>query len=163
MFLHLPIRDYRDILSFSSYVANYYGDFFVEDNLLSGDAVLIKRSVIDAIGVMDTRFFGYFGDADYGLRVQRAGYKLVCAKGAWLYHVGAGHVRQESVDKKEAMDIAHQKRMNLVQLAYRKFREKWEMSLPELYPGVLAIDFRKLRGKKVEFDEYQAPLEIQFN
>ena len=30
--------------------------------------------------------FGYFGDIDYGVRAHLAGFKLVCAKGAWLFH-----------------------------------------------------------------------------
>ena len=48
----------------------------------------IRREVIDKIGVFDTRFFGFWSDIDYGIRVQRAGWRHGIAAGAWLYHFG---------------------------------------------------------------------------
>jgi GT2 family glycosyltransferase len=152
------IRNYQDILLFSYYVSQYYGDYYVEDNILSGDAVLIKREVLNAIGVMDTRFFGYFGDVDYGLRTQRAGFKLVCAKGAWLNHLGAGHIKKDHVENKEDFNKLLQTRMLLVQAAYNEFRKKWDLTLPETYPNdstiILSI-LNTLKRKKVDFNEFQ--------
>jgi len=89
------IRRYTDIVSFSQASFEINGLAHTEDRVLSGDAVLISRALIDRIGVLDLRFFGYFGDVDYGLRAHLAGFKLVCAKGAWLWHKGAGHVKAE--------------------------------------------------------------------
>ncbi len=71
---------FGDILAFSQSVASKRGREFVVDSILSGDAVLINRALIDAIGVIDPIYFGYFGDVDYGLRAMRAGFKLVCAR-----------------------------------------------------------------------------------
>src|SRR5262249_37575123 len=42
---------------------------------LIGDAMYIRRDVIDKIGVFDTRFFGFWSDIDYGVRVQRGGWR----------------------------------------------------------------------------------------
>src|SRR4051812_11584773 len=80
------IRTFEELDAFAQYVSAYWGLHAVEDNLLTGDSMLIKREVFDKIGVFDSRYFGYFGDIDFGLRVQRAGFKMVCAKGAWLWH-----------------------------------------------------------------------------
>ncbi len=154
-----PIRNYQDILDFSDYISKYYGSFYVEDERLTGDAILIKTKLINAIGVMDIRFFGYFGDIDYGLRARRAGFKLVCAKGAWLYHEGAGSLKQDSIDKQIDLKTLHKSRMQEVQQAYTKFREKWDTTLPEQYPGVKAIDFSRLIDKvNVGFNEYEEPV-----
>ena len=83
------IRSFDDLDAFSHYVSAYWGLHAEQDNLLTGDSMLIKLEVFDKIGVFDPRYFGYFGDIDFGLRVQRAGFKMVCAKGAWLWHEGA--------------------------------------------------------------------------
>jgi GT2 family glycosyltransferase len=89
----LPLRTFEDVCSFSRYVGRYYGPDVVEDRFLIGDSFLVKRAVIDRIGVMDTTYRHLLGDVDFGLRVQRAGFKLVCAKGAWLHHEGSGHTK----------------------------------------------------------------------
>ncbi len=156
----LAIRNYQDILDFSAYVSKYCGNDFVEDQILIGDAVLIKRSVIDAIGVFDTRYYGYFGDIDYGVRAKRAGFKLVCAKGAWLYHKGAGSVKQESIDKKVELKMLCEDRMQDVQRAYSEFRKKWDTSLPEAYPNIPDdIDFKSIIKKtNTDINEYQEPI-----
>ena len=128
------LSNYDEILAFSGKISRRNGISFVEDKLLSGDAVLIKRALVDQIGVMDLRFFGYFGDIDYGMRAHLAGFKLVCAKGAWLLHHGAGHVRREiALDRERSLAAARARRMALVQSAYEKFRDKWGGALPERY------------------------------
>lgn len=152
-----PMRGYQDVLDFSNYISRYQGLHYVEDKLLSGDAILIKRTVLDKIGVMDTRFFGYFGDLDYGIRAKRAGFKLVCAKGAWLHHEGGGHIKHEANTENVNLNLKHQNRMQMVQAAYINFREKWDTSLPETYPGYLNFDFEKIFAQKVNFSEYEAP------
>jgi len=155
----LPIRNYKDTVDFAEYVSKYYGDNFVEDQILIGDAVLIKREVINTIGVFDTRYYGYFGDIDYGVRAKRAGFKLVCAKGAWLYHDGAGSFRQDVVDKKADPEVLRKNRVWSIQRAYSEFRKKWDTSLPEYYPGAVAIDFKSIIEKEnVDIDEYQEPI-----
>jgi GT2 family glycosyltransferase len=126
----VPLSSYETILRFSEMMATVNGLKHGEDAVLTGDSVLIKRAVIDAIGVLDTRFYGYFGDIDYGLRAHLAGFKLVCAKGAWLHHEGAGYLKGQNRDD---LSEPHRNRMKLVQEAYGRFRQKWDLSLPELY------------------------------
>jgi len=124
-------RKYDDVAEFSRVIRRFYGGTYASDDFLSGDAVLVKRDLINAIGNLDTQFYGYFGDPDYGIRARRAGFKLLCATGAWLYHEGAGHIRDERV---KAPDVdANAERMKLVQAAYEKFRAKWDTGLPPIY------------------------------
>ena len=52
-----------------------------------GFCYLIKREVINKIGIWDERFSpGYFDDTEYAIRARGAGYKSVFAKGAFVFH-----------------------------------------------------------------------------
>lgn len=120
-------KSYPDMDNFSRGQLTAHGCTYVEDKLLSGDAILVKRALVEKIGVLDLRFFGYFGDLDYGMRAQLAGFKLVCAKGAWLYHEGAGHLRGEVQAKGVQYSELNVRRMALVNAAYQEFRAKWHL------------------------------------
>lgn len=122
-----PLKTYPDIENFSRAQLASHGCAYVEDKLLSGDAILVKRALVERIGVLDLRFFGYFGDLEYGMRAQLAGFKLVCAKGAWLYHEGAGHLKGQAQAKGVPYSELHAKRMALVDAAYQEFRAKWHL------------------------------------
>jgi GT2 family glycosyltransferase len=139
------IRTYDDLNSFAEFVSRYWGLNWVEDRLLTGDSMLIKREAIDKIGVFDPRYFGYFGDIDFGLRLQRAGMKLVCAKGAWLWHEGAGAYKDQAAQEGKDVREIHARRMEVVNAAYRLFRDKWDPNLPPNYPGTDALDLERLR------------------
>ena len=108
--------------------------------MLSGDAILVKRSLIERIGVLDLRFFGYFGDIDYGVRAHLAGFKLICAKGAWLFREGSGHVKHEMAVQALTMDEACDRRMAMVEPAYQEFRKKWKLATPEVWAGGASVE-----------------------
>jgi len=59
----------------------------VETDWMRGFCFLIKRSVVRAIGGLDTIFgAGYYDDWDYSMRAIKAGFRCVRAKGAFVYH-----------------------------------------------------------------------------
>lgn len=153
-----PLASFEDECRFAEGVALEHALEFVEDGYLSGDAVFIRRALIDRIGVMDRQFFGYFGDPDYGLRAQRAGFRLVCARGAWLVHLAEGHVKEQAKTENADLNLLRWDRMRLVQEAWSKFRAKWGTFLPEQYPGMPALDLRSLREKKLGVRMYEPPL-----
>ena len=126
-------RNFQEIDAFSRGVFSANSCRYVEDRVLSGDAILVKRSLVERIGVLDLRFFGYFGDIDYGMRAHLAGFKLVCAKGAWLFHEGSGHVRHEIMKQALTYEQARDRRMALVETAYQEFRKKWSIRSPEIW------------------------------
>jgi GT2 family glycosyltransferase len=133
-------KSYKEIDDFSraAFSANACG--WEEDQVLSGDAILVKRALVERIGVMDLRFFGYFGDIDYGMRAHLAGFKLVCAKGAWLYHEGGGHVKAQVARHPETpFEELHRRRMATVNVAYQQFRKKWNIEKPADYSDVNSV------------------------
>ncbi len=136
-----PIETYGDIERFSRELFSSNACRFAEDKVLSGDAVLLKRALLERIGVLDLRFFGYFGDIDYGLRARLAGFKLVCAKGAWLYHEGGGHVKREMALSGSGIEEQYARRMAMVGSAYQAFRRKWAIESPVDFTGLSSLDF----------------------
>ena len=154
-----PLRSYEEVDEFAEYVSHYYGLQWVEDRLLTGDSMLIKREVLDKVGVFDPRYFGYFGDIDFGLRLQRAGFKMVCAKGAWLWHEGAAAYKDKAAQTQQHYAAIHAARMKVVDAAYKAFRDKWDTSLPIDYPGTDAIPLESLRRRPpFPSGEYQPPI-----
>jgi GT2 family glycosyltransferase len=135
-----PISTYQDVATFSASRFSKLGFDHSEDRLLSGDAVLIKRQVINKIGVFDTRFFGYFGDLDYGMRAHLAGFKLVCAKGAWLHHQGSGYIKVEA-QRGAPREKLDEERDRLVNSGYEIFQRKWGSLLPKA--PIQANDFNQ--------------------
>jgi GT2 family glycosyltransferase len=134
-------RTFADIENFSRSQFGAHGAGFVEDKLLSGDAILLKRALVDRIGVLDLRFFGYFGDLDYGMRAQLSGFKLVCARGAWLYHEGGGHLKADVQAKQVPYADLVNTRMSLVDAAYKEFRAKWHLGGPDHWEVHQSTDF----------------------
>ena len=51
-----------------------------------GQAMFIKREVVERIGLLDPRFFMYYEDIDYCLRAKSAGFKIVCVPAARVWH-----------------------------------------------------------------------------
>ena len=156
----LTYRSYDDIVAFSEYVERCNGLACVEDQQLCGDSFLIARRVIDKIGTMDGRYVGMFGDIDLGLRAQRAGFRLMCAIGAWLHHVGSGTFRDEA---RKGRDIASRdaEGWQVALDSYQQFRRKWDPALPQEYPGSLKLDYVRLRQvNPPEPADFQPPSSI---
>lgn len=55
--------------------------------LFSGCACLLRMVALEEVGLFDENFFAYCEDTDLGLRIQRAGWKIVAAPGAYVKHL----------------------------------------------------------------------------
>ncbi|OGI21590.1 MAG: hypothetical protein A3J06_00960 [Candidatus Moranbacteria bacterium RIFCSPLOWO2_02_FULL_48_19] len=53
---------------------------------LTGCALLVKKELVEAIGLLDERFFLYYEDADYSLRAASAGFACLVVPGARVWH-----------------------------------------------------------------------------
>lgn len=65
-------------------------DVCVVDHV-AGCSMLIKKEVIDKIGLLDEKFFAYFEDLDFCVRAQSAGYKVVYTRKAKVWHKKVGY------------------------------------------------------------------------
>jgi len=57
-----------------------------EVGYLTGCSLLLKREVVEKIGVLEDDYFLYYEDADYSQRVKNAGYKVMYAPKSKIYH-----------------------------------------------------------------------------
>ena len=75
------------------FVKNYQDDFSkykysrpLEIGYASGAAMLIKKEVLEKIGLLDEKFFMYMEDMDLSWRARMLRYKIILAPGAVVYH-----------------------------------------------------------------------------
>ncbi len=69
--------------------------WFEVQSLLPGFCLLVKTEVINKVGLFDENFIlaGYYDyDYDYSMRVNQAGFRLMCAGDTFVYHQGQGTI-----------------------------------------------------------------------
>ena len=67
---------------------------------LSGSALMVRRAVMEEIGLMDESFFLYYEDVDLCLRIRKAGWRIVYIPEALITHKGGRSTVQVSAKKK---------------------------------------------------------------
>lgn len=70
----------------TAHIDNEVSSDLIDSDYITGCALLIKKAVIEKIGLLDERFFLYWEDVDWGLRAQKAGYKNMIIPAAHLWH-----------------------------------------------------------------------------
>jgi len=65
-------------------------DIQEETDVISGCAMLVSREVFEKIGLFDERYFLYLEDLDFCQRAKLAGFKIIYAPQAKLWHYNAG-------------------------------------------------------------------------
>ena len=65
-------------------------------NWISGCCVLVKTAAIREVGLLDNRFFAYFEDADWSIRMTNLGYKLGVVPSSIIYHHKSGSVKKNN-------------------------------------------------------------------
>lgn len=56
---------------------------------VTGCCMFLKREVLEKVKMLDPRYFLYVEDADFNMRIKNAGYKIMYAPNAFLWHVNA--------------------------------------------------------------------------
>lgn len=59
---------------------------------VSGCCMLVKRKVLETVGLLDERFFFYFEDVDFCLRAGKNGFKIEAAGNVAVYHKLGGSI-----------------------------------------------------------------------
>ena len=85
---------------------------------LVGFAMLIKRHVLDKVGLLDERFSpGNFEDDDISYRIIKEGYKLLLCTDSYIHHFGSATFKKVNFGYSE-----------LLKKNSAKFKEKWGFS-----------------------------------
>jgi len=74
---------------------------YMEMNQCQGFCMLMKRKLVDSIGLLDEAFgIGGFDDTDYSMRAHKAGFRCVAIRDAYVYHRQHGSF-DKSQDREE--------------------------------------------------------------
>jgi O-antigen biosynthesis protein len=99
---------------------------------LIGFCMLIKREIIEKIGLLDERFTpGNFEDDDYSFRIWSAGYQLIICRDTFIHHFGSISFGEKSKQFNDLLNINE-----------RKFEEKWGFN--STYSSFIRHDVIKL-------------------
>lgn len=113
----IPV-DYKSIDEMQKFAYRYNTsnqDQWEERLKLIGFCLLIKKSVVDQIGLLDERFTpGNFEDDDYSYRIKLAGFKLVICKDTFVHHYGSLSWKDKPESYRELLSVNE-----------KKFENKW--------------------------------------
>ncbi len=108
---------------------------------LIGYCMLIKRAVMDKIGLLDESFFpGNFEDDDFGYRIQSEGYKLMLCNDTFIHHFGSTSFKENP-----------EKLNSLLKENSKKFINKWSFNSEKNCVVNFNI-IQKLDMNKVDFN-----------
>lgn len=115
------------------YTSKNMNEEFLDVDRLPLFATLIRKSVIDEVGMLDTRYkVGMFEDDDFTNSVKAAGYDIVIVEDAFIHHVN-------NASFKKLNDDEYKKIFETNKAIYeQKWKKKWTM--PKYRPGVTATD-----------------------
>ncbi len=121
----------------------------VEDvDMINACALLIKRKVIEEIGLLDERFFMYNEDSDWNDRAASAGYRIVYVPRAKIWHKGSVSLGGENSPTNWFYTVRNE-------FFFLKKRSGWS-GLPRLYRDYLRENFWFWKGFKTKGDQERA-------
>jgi GT2 family glycosyltransferase len=111
--------DYSEISGLDNFARRYRqahaGDSF-EIRMLALFCMLVRRSVIDQVGLLDERFeVGMYEDDDFSLRIRQKGFRILCAEDVYIHHWGSVSFSQLEAERYQRLHLENRK----------KFEEKW--------------------------------------
>ncbi|WP_440953190.1 glycosyltransferase family 2 protein [Methanococcoides sp. FTZ1] len=69
----------------------------IELDYISGCSLLIKKTAIDNVGILDPNFFLYQEDVDLCLRAKKKGYKVICVPNSKIWHKVSASVKTSCI------------------------------------------------------------------
>jgi O-antigen biosynthesis protein len=95
--------DYKNLDELKYYAQAFrmkYSGNWLETHRIIGFCMLMRKEVIEKIGLLDERFGpGGFEDFDYCLRARQAGYKIMVAGDVYIHHIGGASSVNEDFSK----------------------------------------------------------------
>ncbi len=116
----------------------------VEVENVAFEGFLVRREVVDAVGLPDPAYFIFYDDVDFALRARRAGYRIWAVRDAVL-------VRQLAFDQQH--DLAGWKGYYMYRNLFVVHRRYGENALVRLKPWLIALAvvvLSPLRGGRAE-------------
>ncbi|EKE13161.1 MAG: Glycosyl transferase family 2, partial [uncultured bacterium] len=95
-----------------------------EVDVISGAFFLVRRQVIETVGVFDEGYFMYGEDVDWCMRIRKAGYKIAFVPSTKTFHVKSQSGRAKETgdirDRKESKKLSNHYFWETMKLFYQK-------------------------------------------
>lgn len=116
-----------------------------EVDFISGSFMLIKKEVLDKIGLFDQRYFMYYEDVDFCIRARKSGYKCLFVPKVLISHLESVHIKKTAkeyylarnhflfVEKHAPWNIKIREIIRLPKTCFEHYRNK------ERFNGLLGI------------------------
>lgn len=106
---------------------------------IHGCCLMTRKSVLDAVGLLDERFWMYDEDMDWCLRAKKAGWALWLVPDATVIHLGgqtsgrgpSGQRSEKTVSKFNPLMTYELRKSRYI--LYRKHRKGWEVAVLKLF------------------------------
>ncbi len=116
--IHANYNNIEEMLEFAYNFNKSNTSLWYYRNKLIGYCLMIKKEVLDKVGLLDEIFTpGNFEDDDISFRMLLSGYKLFLCKDTFIHHFG-------SISFKSSNNSYHE----LLKVNSNKFKDKWEFN-----------------------------------
>ena len=86
---------YHSWLGFSQTNYNVENEKPYLTDWISGCAILVRSAVLEKVGLLDNKYFAYFEDVDWSLRMRKRGYELKVQPQSIIYHEAGASSKSE--------------------------------------------------------------------
>lgn len=129
------------LFTYAAKRAQEFSDTCQDDPFLTGDAFVVSREVLNAIGYIDTQFYGYFADHDFAVRAKQAAFRPHLAMGAFAWHQHGSNIEYLlPKDKEEKLRV----RWARVNENWARFKGKYDLPICMPYEGMRCIPWNRL-------------------
>lgn len=155
-FLYLLFKRTR---LFGSYYMTWFNyDRLQEVDVVIGAFMMIRRAVIDQVGLLDESYFMYSEETDFCLRARRKGYRTYFFPNADVIHVGGGSIG----DALQYFVQLHQSQVQFIRTHFRGFERHLALFLKNLgvalripvyfVIGLLTVNLDLVKKSRLYFD-----------
>lgn len=150
------LDNFEALFSYADERAKQFGLTTIDDQFLTGDAFLVTRCLLDTIGYIDNRFYGYFADHDFALRARRAGFRPALALGAFAWHQHGSNMDYLPQKEKEEKLRNRWARVNE---NWARFKEKYNLPVSRPYRGMRRIPWDALSRSAGQENWFEKPID----
>ena len=111
-------------------------------DFIVGCGLMVKRAVLENVGLLDERYFLYFEETDLCARARKAGYRVVYQPGARLWHKVSQSTGEDSL-----LTLYYMRRNALLYLG-RHGECPWRGRFAALYDALRLAAVWTVQGKK---------------
>jgi len=132
----------------------------IEAGFITGAALMVRRDVLDKIGLLDENFFFYNEDLDLCRRIKKAGFKLYFLPSAEIIHIGqkAKNIEMIYEGYRGGIYFCGKHYNKLINILYR-FGVLTDISLRIAYLSIISI-FYNAKETKNEIAQYNRVIGI---